>query len=132
VPFTEGGRACEWAIELRAEGRVIGGTSLERIDPFHGTAGGGIWLNSRYLGQGYGTEAFGERNRFAFENLGLRRLDNGFFVGNDASRRMQERLGYRIEGTKRQALRCMADGDIKDETITGLLREDWVRHEKRL
>ena len=127
TPLEEGGKVYEWAIELRLEGRVIGGTSLERIDRFNGTAGGGIWLKSRYLGCGYGSEAFGERIRFAFDGLGLRRLENGFFVGNDASWRMQERLGYRIEGTKRQALRCLADGEIKDEVITGLLREDWIR-----
>ena len=126
APISEGGRTCEWAIELRGEGRVIGGTSLERIDLSNGTAGGGIWIDSRCVGQGYGREAFGERIRFAFEELGLRRLENGFFAGNDASLRMQERLGYRIEGTKRQALRCLADSKLKDEVITGLLREDWT------
>src|SRR5436309_853577 len=52
-----------FAIELKSEHKTIGGTGLERIDYFQGTAGGGIWISERYQGHGYGTEAFGERIR---------------------------------------------------------------------
>lgn len=117
----------EFAIELRSEKKVIGGMSIARVSQMQGTAGGGIWLSSKYQGHGYGSEAFGERARFAFEDLKLRRLENGFFRGNEASWAMQERLGYKIEGEKRKAYRCMADGELKDEIITGLLIEDWKR-----
>jgi ribosomal-protein-alanine N-acetyltransferase len=120
-------RSYEFAIELKSEGKLIGGVSLNRIDPFHGTAGGGIWLNARYRGGGYGAEAFGEKIRLAFEELKLRRLENGFFKGNRASSDMQKRFGYKVEGLKRKAFRCMADGKLKDECITALLKEEWVR-----
>jgi RimJ/RimL family protein N-acetyltransferase len=117
----------EFAIELKADGKVIGGVSLDRISKVHGTAGGGIWLNEKFQGQGYGTEAFGERIRFAFEELKLRRLENGFIRGNPSSLKMQLRFGYKIEGVKRAAYRCAADGKLKDECITGLLRAEWVK-----
>jgi RimJ/RimL family protein N-acetyltransferase len=119
-------RSHEFAIELKSEGKVIGGVSLNRINPFHGTAGGGIWLNAKYQGNGYGSEAFGEKIRFAFEDLKLRRLENGFFGRNRASLDMQKRFGYRIEGLRRKAFRCMADGKLKDEFVTAFLREEWV------
>ena len=77
--------------------------SLNKIDRFHGTAGGGIWINAKYHGCGYGTEAFGKRIEFAFNTLGLRRLENDFFEGNHASYRMQEKYGYKIEGVRRKA-----------------------------
>jgi len=115
----------EFAIELKSENKVIGGVSLTQINQLHGTAGGGIWLNASYQGHGYGSEAFGEKIRFAFEDLGLRRLENGFSQGNTASQAMQQRFGYKLEGTKRSAWRCMADGEFKDECLTGLLREEW-------
>ena len=105
---------------------MIGGVSLSRISTVHGTAGGGVWLNRNYQGKGYGSEAFAEKIRFAFEELGLRKLENGFFPGNDASSKMQEKFGYKIEGMKRKAFRCMADGSFKDEYITGLLKEEWI------
>lgn len=119
--------AYEFAIELKSEQKVIGGVSLTRVSRLHGTAGGGIWLNSRYQGHRYGVEAFGEKIRFAFVDLQLRRLDNGFFKGNDASWAMQQHVGYKIEGERRQAYRCVADGALKDECITGLLKEEWKR-----
>jgi RimJ/RimL family protein N-acetyltransferase len=115
----------EFAIELKSGHTVIGGVSLTRVSRLHGTAGGGIWLNARYHGHGYGMEAFGEKIRFAFEDLHLRRLDNGFFKGNDASFALQQHFGYQLEGERRQAYRCMADGTLKDECITGLLKEEW-------
>lgn len=115
----------EFAIELKSEHKVIGGVSLTRVSRLHGTAGGGIWLNARYQGRGYGTEAFGEKIRFAFMDLHLRRLENGFFKGNDASFALQQHFGYQLEGARRQAYRCMADGTLKDEWITGLLKEEW-------
>jgi RimJ/RimL family protein N-acetyltransferase len=58
-------------------------------------------------------------------DLQLRRLENGFFKGNDASFALQQRFGYQLEGERRQAYRCMADGTLKDECITGLLKAEW-------
>jgi RimJ/RimL family protein N-acetyltransferase len=40
---------------------------------------------------------------------------------------MQESFGYIIEGRKRKKYICMADGEIKDEIITGLLKEEWKK-----
>jgi ribosomal-protein-alanine N-acetyltransferase len=105
----------------------LGESSLNRISPSHGTAGGGIWLNEKYQSEGYGNEAFGEKIRFAFEELKLRRLENGFFKGNRASFNMQRNFGYRIEGLRRKAFRCMADGKLRDECMTALLKGEWVR-----
>lgn len=56
----------------------------------------------------------------------MRRIENGFFEGNEASRKLQEKLGYKVEGFKRKAIRCRADGIIKNEYITGLLKEEWA------
>jgi ribosomal-protein-alanine N-acetyltransferase len=117
----------EFAIELTAERKVVGGVSLTNINPFQRKAEGGIWMNERYHGQGLGTEAFGKRIEFAFEELNLRRLENGFFTGNENSLKMQEKFGYKIEGIKRSSLLCMADNEMKDECITGLLKEEWKK-----
>lgn len=117
----------EFAIELKKEGKVIGGVSLDKISRVQGTAGGGIWISKKYFGNGYGTEAFGERIRFAFCTLGLRRLENGYIRGNPSSKKMQEKFGYKMEGLRRKAFRCMADGQIKDEYIMGLLAEEWIK-----
>jgi RimJ/RimL family protein N-acetyltransferase len=118
-------KSYEFAIELRSAKKVIGGISLNGIDRFQGTAGGGIWLNAKYQMKGYGSEAFEARLRFAFEKLKLRRIENGFLKGNPLSFAMQKKFGYKLEGKRRKGFRCRADGKIKDEYLTGLLREEW-------
>ena len=55
--------------------------------------------------------------------MGLTKLVNGYFDGNEHSRAMQRKLGYRrvAEVTRR----CMADGRQTIEHVTTLLRSDW-------
>ena len=117
-------RSYEFAIVLKSESKVIGGATLDHIDRHHGTAGGGIWINAGYHHHGYGAEAFAARLTFAFEKLGLRRIENGFLAGNEASRKMLEGLGYKHEGVAKKQFLCMADGKLKDECLMALFKDD--------
>ncbi len=116
-----------FAIVLKSENKVIGGTQLTNIDLHNGTAGGGIWISEKYWGQGYGTEAFGARIKYAFEVLGLRRLENGYFKDNEKSHKMQLRYGYKDEGIRRQRFVSRGSGKVEDEYITGLLKDEWIK-----
>ena len=116
-----------FAIILKSENKAIGGTQLTDIIMANGVAGGGIWINEKYQGFGYGTEAFGARIKYAFEVLGLRRLENGYFKENEKSHKMQLKFGYKDEGTKRQRFISKATGKVEDEYITGLLKEEWKK-----
>ncbi len=116
-----------FAIVLKSENKVIGGTQLTNIDNFNGMAGGGIWIDEKYWGKGYGTEAFGARIKYAFEELGLRRLENGYFKENEKSHKMQLRFGYKDEGIRRKKFVSKGSGKIEDEYITGLLKEEWIK-----
>ena len=117
--------AYEFAIELRAQHRLVGGVSINEIDWNAGTAGGGIWIASPHHGKGYGGEAFDARIRFAFFNLGLTQLINGYLDGNANSWAMQRKLGYRHTGETR-ARHCMADGRQTIEHMTTLRRSDYT------
>ena len=116
-----------FAIVLKSENKVIGGTQLTNIDLHNGTAGGGIWISEKYWGHGYGPEAFGARIKYAFEVLGLRRLENGYFKENEKSHKMQLRFGYKDEGIRRQKFVSRGSGKIEDEYITGLLKDEWIK-----
>ena len=93
---------------------------------YNGTAGGGIWISEKYWGHGYGSEAFGARIKYAFEELGLRRLENGYFKDNEKSHKMQLKFGYKDEGIRRQKFVSRGSGKIEDEYITGLLKDEWI------
>lgn len=114
------------AIVLKENNKVIGGTELRNINKKDGTAGGGIWLNEKYQKNGYGTEAFSARIKYAFDVLGLRRIENGYFANNEKSKKMQEKLGYKHEGIRRKKYLCLATNEYADECITGLLKEEFI------
>ena len=116
------------AIVLKENNKVIGGTEIRNINKKDGTASGGIWLNEKYQKNGYGTEAFSTKIKYSFDVLGLRRMENGYFSNNEKSKKMQEKLGYKIEGLKRKKYLCLATNEYVDETITGLLREEFIEY----
>ena len=115
------------AIVLKEGNKVIGGTTIQNINNKDGTCTGGIWLNEKYQKNGYGTEAFSVRAEYCFEILGLRRLENGYFADNEKSKKMQEKLGYKNEGIRRKKYLCLATNEYKDECITGLLKEEFIK-----
>ena len=114
------------AIVLKENNKVIGGTEIRNINKKDGTAGGGIWINEKYQKNGYGIEAFSCRNKYCFDVLGLRRIENGYFKGNEKSRKMQMRLGYKEEGIRRRKYLCLATKEYVDECITGLLKDEFI------
>ena len=127
INYSINNKLYNFAIVLKSENKVIGGTQLSNINFRHKTAGGGIWLNEKYQGCGYGSEAFGARIKYAFEVLGLRRLENGYFKNNEKSHKMQLKFGYKDEGVKRKRFISLATGNVEDEYITGLLKEEWMK-----
>jgi RimJ/RimL family protein N-acetyltransferase len=60
--------------------------------------------------------------RFAFEVLGLQRVEWWARVGNEGSRRVAEKLGFTMEGTCRA--RLLHRGERVDGWVGGLLPGD--------
>jgi len=116
-----------FGIELKEEKKIIGGIGIHDFDKFQGKASVGYWLGENYHGKGYGTEALDALLKFAFNNLKLRKIEAGVFVGNPSSGKLLEKFGAKQEGLRRKSNRCKADGKIKDEIIYGLLKEEWKR-----
>ena len=114
-----------FGIELKSEGRIIGGIGLHKADGY--SADVGYWLGEDYWKKGYGSEALEAVMNFAFRKLKLNRLEAGVFAGNPSSGRLLEKYGFKKEGYKRQARVCKSDGKIKDEIIYGLLKKEYTK-----
>lgn len=93
---------------------------------------GGIWINQNYQGKGYGIEGFSRKIQFAFNELNIRKLENGYFKGNEGSWEMQEKLGYKKEGLRRKKYICLATGKEEDEILTGLFKEEWLKVKEKI
>ena len=64
--------------------------------------------------------------RHAFEDLGLARVWCGYFDGNDKSRRVQEKLGFRHQRTS-DNVPVPQLGETRKEHVSLLTKEDWLR-----
>jgi RimJ/RimL family protein N-acetyltransferase len=68
----------------------------------------GFWVARKYAGQRMATEAANAAIRYAFSHLGAKAISIGFFDGNDASRRIVEKLGFqKLHVAGRAATRCL-------------------------
>jgi RimJ/RimL family protein N-acetyltransferase len=68
----------------------------------------GYWMAPKYTGQGMATEAANAAIRYAFGHLGARAIRVGYFDGNEPSRRIVEKLGFRkLRVAHDAATRCL-------------------------
>ncbi|MBS1714052.1 MAG: GNAT family N-acetyltransferase [Armatimonadetes bacterium] len=112
-----------FAIET-SDGRHIGTSGVHQISFRHGTCTTGSLIGEvGEWGKGYGTDAAAVRARYCFDVLGLRTLFSGYLDGNDASRRMSEKNGYRECG--RMPQKYWKRGAYRDEIVVCLDRPTW-------
>ena len=64
----------------------------------------GYWIDKNYAGRGYTTEAVNAVTSFAFDALGLHRIEINIRPENAASIRVAEKAGYRFEGDRSEFL----------------------------
>ena len=84
----------------------------------------GYELARAHWGRGYMTEALRAMVEHAFEHKGVEVLSISHFAGNDRSRRVIEKCGFRREGVLLRAFR-RGDGAVFDNVCYSLLREEY-------
>ncbi|WP_434451807.1 GNAT family N-acetyltransferase [Lentzea sp. E54] len=106
VQFFWGNRAKlaanDWAITflVRHEGKVIGVQELGARDfGVLREVNTGSWLGRKFQGGGLGTEMRVAVLQFAFDHLDARIARSAAWLGNHASNRVSEKLGYVHDGT---------------------------------
>lgn len=122
-----------FAVTLKAEGRAIGCVGLltgTRSNFPIGNDEGEVsyWIGVPYWGQGLIPEAVRALIRYGFGKLGLKALWCGYFDGNDKSRRVQEKCGFRPHHTTGARYDALTD-DVRIEHVSRLTREEWVARE---
>ena len=118
-----------YAVVLKEAGRpvgsiglMVGGASNSGIPDTEGEIG--YWIGVPHWGPGLIPEATREIMRHGFEDLGLERMWCGYFDGNDKSRRVQEKCGFRYHHTA-ENVPCQIDGLRRTEYVTCITRDEW-------
>ena len=109
-----------FAVDVLDGGALAGAMTL--FPPRDGVAGAGYWTVAEHRGHGFTGEALRLLAAWAFEDLGLRRLELVVDPANVGSRRVAESAGFRAEGVLRQ--RSTHRGVPVDDVIYGLLATD--------
>ena len=114
----------QWGIARKSDDAVIGTVTLFQVDHEHRRCEIGFALSRSTWGQGIATEAVTRIIRFAFEELGLHRIEADPDPQNLASIRVLERQGFKHEGLLRE--RYFLNGQGMDAAYYGLLRREWT------
>jgi len=98
-------------------GEAVGLVGLYDIDWVARTARSGLMVDPQHQDAGVGTQAYSMLIDYAENSLGLRRLWAMIVVGNEASLRLHDRLGFEREGVLRQ--HWFVDGALADVNVVG-------------
>lgn len=110
--------------------RLIGNCGLHRIDWKNRNATFGIVIGEKeFWGRGFGTEATRTLLRFAFHELNLHRVSLDVYDFNARAIRSYEKAGFRLEGTKREAL--FRDGRYHDVHLMSILSHEFPAQQER-
>ncbi|WP_129669690.1 GNAT family N-acetyltransferase [Phytoactinopolyspora endophytica] len=112
----------DMAIEDVHTGEYAGELSLNGIDTDNESAGFRIALISEFQGQGFGPESTRLILSYAFDVIGLHRVQLEVFSFNEPAIRSYEKCGFVLEGRMRDAL--LWDGQHHDTLIMGILRSE--------
>lgn len=107
----------------KATDRPVIWTGLHRIDWPARRFEIGYWVRQSAQGRGYATESTNALVRFVFNALAARRVRIDHAAGNEASRRVIEKLGFAKEGTLKGDL-FLPDGAMADRVTYGRLSPD--------
>lgn len=85
----------------------------------------GYWLAEEYWGRGIMTEAAKAIIRHAFDTLKYDKLWCGYYEGNERSRRVMEKCGFRFHHTEINKPTLL--GDVRTEHLLLLTKEEWKK-----
>lgn len=120
-----------YAICLKEDNKAIGcielklyGGNMNDLAQNYDECELGYWLGKPYWGQGIMPEAGRELLRHAFEDVEFEKVWCGYYDGNNKSKRVQEKLGFKFQWTSEGV-----DVPLMHETRTGhvnlMTKEDW-------
>ena len=124
------GRAFDFTIRaIDDPDRHIGNVSVWPTSQQNRIGDVGYWIRSDETGRGFGAEATTRATQIGFEEMDLHKVQLRIAVGNVASDRIAEKLGFVMEGTLRDEVKIGARW--LDHTIWSMLEREWWAHRDR-
>ena len=132
------GRFINWAIRQREAGQyvcfavvphgsdtAIGIFQVRSLEPAFGTAEWGFALSSEFWGSGFFVDGANLVINFAFEVLGVHRLEARAAVMNARGNGALRKLGAVQEGVLRRSF--LRNGEYLDQALWTILQDEWIQ-----
>jgi RimJ/RimL family protein N-acetyltransferase len=92
------GVRCSWAVAEPTTGELLGEVDLRGLDELPDGVQAACWTHPEHRGRGVAATALGAAVRFGFGALGLTKIGYQHQVGNEGSRRVAEKCGFKLCG----------------------------------
>lgn len=86
----------------------------------------GYWIGYPFWNKGIATEASMELLRHGFEDLNLSRVFCAYFEGNERSKKVQDKCGFKLHHVNHMT-RVVMLGELRVEYVNVLTFEEWSR-----
>ncbi|MBQ9589710.1 MAG: GNAT family N-acetyltransferase [Butyrivibrio sp.] len=90
----------------------------------------GFWVGHPYWGRGIAPEAVKEILRHGFFDLGLKRVYCGYFKGNDNSKKVQQKCGFKFHHIENETYIIMLD-ETRVEYINVITNNEFLLFHKK-
>ena len=97
TPWTEDPTRVILMVQNQKNGEIVGFVNFYQWDKEKGIASRGTLIDLQYQNQGYGKASIEASNKYAFENMGLKKIELYVEAGNKRSRHVTKKLGYTFE-----------------------------------
>ena len=124
----DAGKGVSYAITDADSGALFGAIGLS-ITSEHAFGELGYWIGSAYWNRGLCTEAGRAILELAFTTLSLHRVQARHFTRNFASGRVMQKLGMRLEGVHRDAMRKW--DRFEDVAVYAIMEDEWRSERNR-
>lgn len=114
----------QWAIQLKESNKIIGSISLFDVDNHNENCELGYCIGRLFWNKGIVTEAALAVIKFAFKDVGFKRITACHDIGNPASGRVMEKCGLKYEGTLRKIIKNNK-GELVDHKYYSIIMEDY-------
>jgi RimJ/RimL family protein N-acetyltransferase len=123
LAYRRDGTGVVFGIELPDTGEIVGNVNLHRFFERNRRCETGYAIASAHQGKGYATEALTALIEYGLRELDINRFEADINPANTASRRVLDRLGFRLEGLMPE--RWVTCGKTEDTAFYGLLKRYW-------
>ena len=113
-----------FSIEEAASKELVGHVTVWGIDPIVRAGTLAIIIGGEHVGRGLGTDAMRVVLRFAFEELGINKIELSVWEYNSRALRTYERVGFVVEGSRRAA--TFHAGQYWAQIQMGILRSEYL------